>query len=139
MPQEDVKLPCDFKLLNNEINTLELTDHPDRIFNCDETGWNGKEKSKIKVLAVKGEHAYQQSVLPSSGHITALMCISADEEFYQHSSFSRRLSLTHHTRMAHQETGCSVHQIQDTLILISFLHGSRKSLFLIVVPNDQSF
>ena len=96
-----------FKLLNNEINTLELTDHPDRLFNCDETGWNGKEKSKIKVLAVKGEHAYQQSVLSSSGHITALMCVSADGRVYQHSSFSRRLSLTHHTRMALQETGCS--------------------------------
>ena len=47
-----------FKLLNNEINTLERNDHSDTIFNCDETGWNGKEKSKTKVLAVKGEHAY---------------------------------------------------------------------------------
>ena len=42
-----------FKLLNNKINTLEFTDHPDRIFNGDETGWNGKGKSKIKFWLLK--------------------------------------------------------------------------------------
>ena len=57
-----------FKLLNNEINTLELTNHPDGIFNCDETGWNAKEKSKIKWLLKENTHTnslfnHQQVIL----------------------------------------------------------------------------
>lgn len=66
-----------FDLLTSEVNRLSLNGNPDRIFNCDETGWTGKERSQIKVFASKGSHSYQQAV-SSAGHITAHMCVAAD-------------------------------------------------------------
>ena len=56
---------------------MQLRDQPHRIFNADETGWNGKEKSKQRVFGVKGQHTYQQNIT-STNHITAHLCISAD-------------------------------------------------------------
>jgi len=64
-----------FDLLQATVSKLNLT--PSQIFNCDETGWNGKEKPRQKVIGIKGHHSYQQSV-SASGHITAHLCICAD-------------------------------------------------------------
>ncbi|KAK3105870.1 hypothetical protein FSP39_007466 [Pinctada imbricata] len=64
-----------FDLLKETVDRLQVK--PQHIFNCDETGWSGKEKSKQKVIAVKGHHSYQQSVI-STGHVTAHLCICAD-------------------------------------------------------------
>lgn len=64
-----------FGLLQDTIDKLGV--QPNQIFNCDETGWSGKEKSRQKVIAVKGHHSYQQSVI-SSGHLTAHICICGD-------------------------------------------------------------
>ena len=64
-----------FDLLGETINSLGLKPH--QIYNCDETGWSGKEKSRQKVIAVKGHHSYQQALM-SSGHVTAHLCICAD-------------------------------------------------------------
>jgi hypothetical protein len=41
----------------------KIENKPGQIFNCDETGWSGKEKSKQKVFGLKGEPVYQQSLL----------------------------------------------------------------------------
>lgn len=64
-----------FGLLQETIDKLGV--QPNQIFNCDETGWSGKEKSRQKVIAVKGHHSYQQSVI-SPGHLTAHICICGD-------------------------------------------------------------
>lgn len=47
------------KLLEETLDELGIKDKPSQIFNCDETGWFGKEKSKQKVFGVKGQHCYQ--------------------------------------------------------------------------------
>ena len=65
-----------FKLLN-EVTKLGLENAPTQIFNCDETGFSGKDKSRTKVIGIKGIHNYQQQVLTNS-NITAQMCVSAD-------------------------------------------------------------
>lgn len=54
-----------------------LTNKPNQIFNFDESGFSGKEKSKDKVLTLKGSHSYQQTVMVH-GQITVHMCIAAD-------------------------------------------------------------
>ncbi|XP_052079009.1 uncharacterized protein LOC127717266 [Mytilus californianus] len=66
-----------FKLLSDTVDSLGLTNKPNQIFNCDESGFSGKEKSKEKVLTLKGSHSYQQKVMVH-GHITVHMCIGAD-------------------------------------------------------------
>ncbi|XP_052820359.1 uncharacterized protein LOC128246208 [Mya arenaria] len=47
------------------------------IFNCDETGWCGKEESKVKVIAPRTGPVKQIRVL-TADHVTALLCVSAD-------------------------------------------------------------
>ncbi|CAC5411452.1 unnamed protein product [Mytilus coruscus] len=59
------------------VDSLGLTNKPNQIFNCDESGFSGKEKSKEKVLTTKGSHSYQQKVMVH-GHITVHMCIAGD-------------------------------------------------------------
>ena len=50
------------------------------IFNCDETGWSGKESSREKVIGLRGKHTYQQQMF-TSDHITAHLCVSAAGRF----------------------------------------------------------
>ncbi|XP_062567732.1 uncharacterized protein LOC134229974 [Saccostrea cucullata] len=66
-----------FTLLEDTVKNLELKDKPSQIFNCDETGFSGKEKSKQKVIVNKGTYAYQQRNLTNS-HITFLICVAGD-------------------------------------------------------------
>ncbi|KAJ8305255.1 hypothetical protein KUTeg_015800 [Tegillarca granosa] len=64
-----------FTLLKETLDRLNLK--PSQIFNCDETGWSGKEKSRQKVTGIKGQHSYQQACFTPT-HITANLCICAD-------------------------------------------------------------
>jgi len=66
-----------FKTLAETLDKLGLANKPGQIFNCDETGWSGKEKSRQKFFGFRGQHCYQQKIL-GTGHITAHLCISAD-------------------------------------------------------------
>ncbi|WAQ96646.1 hypothetical protein MAR_029336, partial [Mya arenaria] len=50
------------------------------IFNCDETGWTGKEKSTSKVIAPKNGHVFKKKIVPS-GHKTAHVCVSGSGRF----------------------------------------------------------
>ena len=50
------------------------------IFNCDETGWSGKESSREKVKRKRRKHTYQQQMF-TSDHITAHLCGSAAGRF----------------------------------------------------------
>ncbi|XP_052783979.1 uncharacterized protein LOC128219880 [Mya arenaria] len=54
-----------------------VTAKPAQIFNCDETGWCGKEESKVKVIAPRTGPVKQRRVL-TADHVTALLCVSAD-------------------------------------------------------------
>ena len=52
------------------------------IFNCDETGWSGKESSREKVIGLKGKHTYMyQQQMFTSDHVTAHLCVSAAGRF----------------------------------------------------------
>jgi hypothetical protein len=67
-----------FERLSESVTRLKIENKPGQIFNFDETGWSGKEKSRQKVFGLKGEPIYQQSMF-ASGHITGHLCISANE------------------------------------------------------------
>ncbi|CAC5402501.1 unnamed protein product [Mytilus coruscus] len=75
-----------FKLLMDTVDSLGLTNKPNQIFNCDESGFSGKEKSKEKVLTTKGSHSYQQKVMVH-GHITVHMCIAGDGAWSHHCTY----------------------------------------------------
>ena len=51
-----------------------------QVYNCDETGFSGKEASRQKVVGVKRSHTYQQRVT-TADHVTAHLCVSADGRF----------------------------------------------------------
>ena len=64
-----------FKLLQDTLKRLGIEDKPQQIFNCDETGWSGKEAASQNVFAVKGTQL--PAVRPEYGphHGTSLyMC-----------------------------------------------------------------
>ena len=50
------------------------------MFNCDETGWSGKEGSRQKIFGFKGKQTYQQRVV-TTDHVTAHLCVSAAGKF----------------------------------------------------------
>ena len=67
-----------FVLLSNTVKRLGIENMPSRIFNCDETGFSGKERFTGKVLVKRGsKHAYQQTV-KFTGHTTVHVAASAD-------------------------------------------------------------
>jgi hypothetical protein len=66
-----------FQLLAKTVHDLGLADKPAQIFNCDESGFSGREKNRTKVMSLKGSHSYQQKTLINS-HITAHMCLAGD-------------------------------------------------------------
>ena len=52
-----------FQLLGDTLERLGIRSKPSAIFNCDETGFSGKETYRGKVIVRRGtKHAYQQSV-----------------------------------------------------------------------------
>ncbi|XP_053392256.1 uncharacterized protein LOC128554944 [Mercenaria mercenaria] len=63
-----------FQLLEKTINELKVT--PDQIFNVDETGFDGHEQSREKVIVVGKQHPYQQQMTTGIGHITLNLAIS---------------------------------------------------------------
>ena len=66
-----------FQLLQAAVERFSLQDEPKCIFNCDETGINGKELIRGKVLVADGQHPYQEKINTSGGHLTINMVISA--------------------------------------------------------------
>ncbi|XP_053383335.1 uncharacterized protein LOC128549782 [Mercenaria mercenaria] len=69
-----------FNFLGKVLEDEGLKNLPDRIYNCDETGWSGKEAGKAKVVGRKGGHTFKQKMGVSS-HITAHLCVCADGRF----------------------------------------------------------
>jgi hypothetical protein len=66
-----------FDLLESTMDDLGLKDKPDQVFNCDETGFGGKDKPRQKVIAERGHHAYQRQVT-TTDRVTAHLCICAN-------------------------------------------------------------
>ena len=52
-----------------------------QIFNCDETGWAGWEKSCARVVGPKKGHLVSRQPSKPGGHITAHICVSAAGKF----------------------------------------------------------
>ena len=70
-----------FKLLGDTLDSLELNDYPERVYNCDETGFNGHEMGKEKVLVMGKQHPYQQQIFSNVGHITLQFAVNAAGRF----------------------------------------------------------
>ena len=135
-----------FKLLGETLDDLGIKDKPSQIFNCDETGWSGKEKIKQKVFGIKGQHCYQQSVL-GTGHITAHLCLSANGTVLP-SFLIFEKSLPHTTykdgvpgnwRFAHSESG-----YMDTDLFVTWFKdvfipscGASRPVMLIMDNHDS--
>ena len=135
-----------FKLLEETLDELGIKDKPGQIFNCDETGWSGKEKSKQKVFGVKGQHCYQQSVL-GTGHITAHLCISANgtvlpsflifEKSLPHTTYKE--GVPGNWRFAYSESG-----YMDTELFINWFKdvfipncGTSRPVLLVMDNHDS--
>ncbi|WAR19054.1 POGZ-like protein, partial [Mya arenaria] len=70
-----------YDLLSNVLQENGLLNKAERIFNCDEIGWMGKEKNAVKVLGPKQGHVFRKK-MSGSGHITAQICASADGRIF---------------------------------------------------------
>ena len=66
-----------FNLLGNTLKKLGLENSPESIYNCDETGFDGHEIGKEKVLIVGKQHPYQEQLFSSVGHITLQLAVNA--------------------------------------------------------------
>lgn len=70
-----------FELLGSTIRSLGLENKPNQIFNCDETGFDGHEVSKEKVIVVGKQHPYQKQVFNNLGHITLQLAVSGSGKY----------------------------------------------------------
>ena len=68
-----------FQLLTNLIEKTGINT-PERIFNCDETGFSGKESYKGKVFARRGRQRVYQRIVKFPGHTTVLVAVSGAGE-----------------------------------------------------------
>lgn len=66
-----------FMVLGDLLKGSEVILPPSQIFNCDETGFDGKESSKEKVITVGSQHPYQHQTCTGIGHITLQLAVSA--------------------------------------------------------------
>ncbi|CAM4570299.1 unnamed protein product [Leuciscus chuanchicus] len=74
-----------------------LEDKPHLVFNCDETGFGDKPRSREKVLCQTGrKHVYQQQKTTRE-HITVHCCVSAAGESFHPSSSTPAASQATHT------------------------------------------
>ncbi|XP_053382064.1 uncharacterized protein LOC123532137 [Mercenaria mercenaria] len=69
-----------FTLLDTILLKYGVKDKPSQIFNCDETGFSGRETGRSKVIGPKRGHVFRRRVT-TADHITAHLCVSADGRF----------------------------------------------------------
>ncbi|XP_045177185.2 uncharacterized protein LOC123537512 isoform X1 [Mercenaria mercenaria] len=69
-----------FPFLEGVLDKYGIRDKPHRIFNCDETGFTGKEAPRAKVIGPRGGHLFRRKTV-SADHVTAHLCVSADGHF----------------------------------------------------------
>ncbi|WAR23793.1 hypothetical protein MAR_037462 [Mya arenaria] len=64
-----------------------LQTKPEQIFNCDDTGWTGRDKSAVRVIGEREGHVFRKK-MSGSGHITAQVCMSASGKVAFHTGRS---------------------------------------------------
>ncbi|XP_060557384.1 uncharacterized protein LOC132717830 [Ruditapes philippinarum] len=69
-----------FVLLDDILGKYGVKDKPSQIFNCDETGFSGRETARSKVIGPKKGHVFRRRVT-TTDHITAHLCVCADGRF----------------------------------------------------------
>jgi hypothetical protein len=65
-----------FRALQNIITKNELELHPERVWNCDETGFNF-EHSPVNVVAEKGDRCVLSRTSAKSNNVTVMACVNA--------------------------------------------------------------
>ena len=67
--------------MGKTLTELGLENAPERVFNCDETGFDGHELGKEKVIVTGKQHPYQQQLFSSVGHITLQLAVNAAGQY----------------------------------------------------------
>ncbi|XP_052260545.1 uncharacterized protein LOC127864686 isoform X1 [Dreissena polymorpha] len=147
MSREDVIYPF-FDFLDKTLTQYGVKDKPSQIFNCDETGWSGKEKAKGKVITGKREHTINRKVMGGGGnHITAHLCVCADGRFLP-TMIIFKGSLPH-TRFTDgvpdtwlygsSSTGYIDHELFQTWFMKGFLpHCGRARPVVLIMDNHDA-
>ena len=70
-----------FEFLGNTLTSLDLRASPENIFNCDESGFDGHEIGKEKVLVIGKQHHYQLQMFSNVRHITLQLAVNASGRY----------------------------------------------------------
>ena len=65
-----------FKLLKDELESIDILDKPEHIFNADKTGIDLNARSGKVIVSKNSKHAYSEQKAPRD-HITSMVCCSA--------------------------------------------------------------
>ena len=65
-----------FKLLEEELESFDILNKLEHIFNADQTGINRNAKSGKVIICKSSKHAYSEQKAPRD-HITSMVCCSA--------------------------------------------------------------
>ena len=71
-----------FKLLKQELESIDILDKPEHIFNADETGIDLNARSGKVIICKNSKHAYSEQKAPRD-HITFMVCCSASGQVLQ--------------------------------------------------------
>ena len=71
-----------FKLLKQELESIDILDKPEHIFNADETGIDLNARSGKVIVCKNSKHAYSEQKAPRD-HITFMVCCSASGQVLQ--------------------------------------------------------
>ena len=71
-----------FKLLEDELESVDILDTPEHIFNADKTGIDLNARSGKVIVSTNSKHAYSEQKV-SRGHITSMVCCSASGQVLQ--------------------------------------------------------
>ena len=71
-----------FKLLKEELESIDILNKPEHIFNADETGIDLNARSGKVIVCKNSKHAYSEQKAPRD-HITSMVCCSASGQVLQ--------------------------------------------------------
>ena len=71
-----------FKLLKQELHSIDILDKPEHIFNSNETEIDLNARSGKVIVCKNSKHAYSEQKAPRD-HITFMVCCSASEQVLQ--------------------------------------------------------
>ena len=71
-----------FKLLKEELESIDILNKPEHIFNADETGIDLNAISGKVIVCKSSKHAYSEQKAPRD-HITSMVCCSASGQVLQ--------------------------------------------------------